>query len=508
TRLGPWPEHGALAGVSSFGFGGTNAHVVLERVRPRADAAGSEPVSDAPVLLPLSGHRPEVCTQLASALLDRLRATEGSPAAVAAALALRRSHQRHRASVVARDREQALRGLERLVQGQADPSIAAGHGSREGRLPLVLVCSGQGSQWCGMARGLLEGWPAFRASIERIDRCLSEHVPWSVVDELRADPSASRLFRTEVAQPVVFAVQVALAELLAGLGVVPDAVVGHSVGEIAAAHLAGVLSLADAARLVAHRGRVMQATAGLGRMALVGLPADEVAERIATHGGALEIAAFNGPAETVVSGDEAAIVALAASLTPQGVHCRVLEHTHPFHGAPMDPCQEQLRRAVEGIEARAGAGPRLVSTVTGDALPPERFDAAYWGRQLRAPVRFMQAIEHLAAAGHRCFVELGPHPTLRQAIEATLAPRGGGYVVASTLVRGDDGRAALLRTVGSLYVAGYDVEWSGMWPDGAVHVELPRSPLRRREHWIESAPSRARGGHERGAVHPLLGEGL
>lgn len=523
TRAEPWPapegrgdDGEALAGVSSFGFGGTNAHVVLGAAPRRAPivvgtaraveaSAGGEPV-----LLPISGPDARARRALAQSYQVQLQPPGVSLPAVAAAAGLRRGHLSHRLGVVAADPQQAVRALGRFIDGQVDPAVVVGEVDRGGPGPLALVFSGQGSQWCGMGRELLERWPVFGATIEQIDRSFAAHATaphaaWSILDELWAPPSDSWLVQTDRVQPVLFAVQVALAHVLRQWGVHAEAAVGHSVGEIAAAHIAGALPLDDAVALVAHRGRVMHAAAGQGRMALVGLSPEAIREALAPWSTAVEIAAINGPDEVVVSGDASAIESLSASLVERDVFFRVLDHAYPFHSAHMQPYQAPLAEALAGIRPRAGSMV-LVSAMTGHARDGDRFDARYWVEQIRAPVRFAAAVDHLMDRGFRRFVEIGPHPTLVRSIRRGLADRGIEGLVLGSLRRDEDGRVALLRTLGSLYAHGHDVDWSGPWPQGVRHVELPATPWSRRECWIE--PPRSVESPSPGLGHPLLGRRL
>jgi len=339
---------------------------------------------------------------------------------------------------------------------------------------------------------------------------LRPHAGWSLLAELTAAEADSRLEETEIAQPAIFALQVALAAVWRSWGITPDAVVGHSVGEIAAAHLAGALTLDDAVRVVYHRSRLMQQATGLGQMAQVELPLAEAERAIADYGDQLAIAAVNGPRTTVLSGAAAALGAVLAALRAQGVSSRLLPVNYAFHSAQMTPFQQELEEALQGL-APQPAAIRIYSTVSGAEASGAEFDAAYWGRNVREPVRFAAAIGALAQDQYSIFLEISPHPVLSGAVADCLAAGGHEGSAVASLRRGRDERASLLTALGELYACGCKVAWDGLYPERGRHVPLPSYPWQRQRYWFEPAtPARrqsprpaAAGGP---AVHPLLGE--
>jgi acyl transferase domain-containing protein/acyl-CoA synthetase (AMP-forming)/AMP-acid ligase II/acyl carrier protein len=501
----PWPraQEPRTAGVSSFGFGGTNAHVVLEEAPalPAVDAAGEDP----PVLLALSARAPGALAALAAATRDALRGpAAGTAYDVARTAALRRAHHDHRLAVAGASAAELADGLDRFVAGEASPRVHAGRRAAGGQPRVAFVFTGQGSQWTGMARGLLASDAEFRAELERIDNLLAPLAGWSVLSELAADEGASRIHETVVAQGTLFAVQVALASLWERWGIVPAAVAGHSVGEVAAACVAGALSLEDAVRLIHHRGRLMQRATG-GSMAATGLGAAAAAEVASRHPG-VSVAAVNSPRTTVLSGERAALEAALAGLEAEGVFVRRLPVDYAFHSAQMEPFARELAEVCAGIVPRAGRIP-FISTVTGAAAPGESLGAAYWARNVRDTVRFGDAVDALLADGVDVFLEIGPHPSLAGALGQCLSASGSDAVVAGSLRQGEDDAAALLSAAGALYARGASLAWPALFPREGRPAALPRYPWQRERHWLHAAaPAPAPAASpEAPGTDPLLG---
>ncbi|HZB31893.1 MAG TPA: SDR family NAD(P)-dependent oxidoreductase [Streptosporangiaceae bacterium] len=475
-RLGPWPGDGPrYAGVSSFGFGGTNAHVVLEGL----PAKQAEPAGPGLVVLPLSARSPAALAELAGRWADRLESgAAGDLAGAAYTAAVRRAHHPYRLAVVGRRPEDMAGRLRRwLADGGARQSRRAVRSPR-----VAFVFSGQGAQYPRMAAGLIPD-PLFGSVLRRCDEAAA--APGGPVTALLTDDAAP-LAKTENAQPGIFAVQSALAALLRAYGIEPAATVGHSVGEIAAAQVAGRFSLADGMRIAVLRGRAMAGCEGAGRMLATPLSRAE-AEEIAVAGGAY-VAAVNGPHRTVLSGDADALDKLRADLERSGRPGSWLPGGYPFH-CPL--LRADVRSAVEAavISPRDGDVP-WYSTVTGgpaDGLVP---DAAYWERNAREPVRFADAVVAMAEDGIDAFVELGPQPTLLSAIR-----ENARTTALAPLKRGADDVEGLLRTLGALYELGCDVRWARLWPEPPEVVSVPARPWDHRRCWIERpAPGRTAPG--------------
>ena len=489
-ELTVWPgaRDTRLAGVSSFGFGGTNAHLVLA-------AAGSSPAVTAgldvlarPVhLLPFSARSSEALAELARAVRDRLAEGDLDLADAAYSAGVRRSHMEHRLAVVATSAAEAVEFLGAATNPTPSPGIATGRALPGRRPKLAFVFSGQGSQWLGMGRDLLATEPAFRAAVEGVDRIVLALSGWSVLSALATEQDDVRLLEPETAQPLQFAMHVGLASVWRSWGIEPDAVVGHSLGEVAAAHVAGAISLGDAVRLIILRGRLTQRVIGLGRTVAAGISAAE-ADRVAeASGGRISVAAINGPTATTLSGDPDSILEQVDEWASGGTFARLLNVDVAFHGPQMDPLAAELAEAMLGIRLRPLAIP-LVSTVTGDWVDGSGLDAAYWGRNLREPVQFATAVRTLGAAGFDTFLEVGPHPSLVASTLATLRDAGRDDILAlGSLRRGSHGPTDLLGSLALLYARGASVRWGGVTPSGRF-VRLPSYPWQRERFWAPIAP--------------------
>ena len=509
----PWPAGGSrrLAGVSSFGFGGTNAHILIEEapVLPEFEAADT-----GPQIVLVSGHSHDALRDQAAALERYLTENAAvSLADVAYTSALHRNHLDHRLAVVGETAAEVADRLRSFRDQGARQGWATGV-RQPGQPPrLAFVFSGQGPQWWAMGRELLETSDVFREVIERCDALLTPLAGWSLLKELGAGEGESRLDQTEVAQPALFALQAGLAAQWQAWGVKPTAVVGHSVGEIAAAYVAGVLTLEDAVRVAYHRGRLMQAATGHGQMASVELAEAEAQQLLNDRGWGdrLSVAAVNTPTSVVISGESVALADLLSLLQARGVGTRMLPVQYAFHSPQMEPYAAELTRVLAGLTARP-ATLKLVSTVTGVwAEPGREGDAAYWGRNVRQTVRFSQSIETLLDSGCTAFIEVGPHPVLSAYVQQQLQTRGAQGLVAHSLRRGQPERATLLVNLGAWHTHGGVVSWSDVFPEPGNVLALPAYAWQRERHWFEpSTPAPApRGGRTvAGTGHPLLGTAL
>ncbi|MDI3287043.1 type I polyketide synthase [Polyangium sp. 15x6] len=511
TAPSRWPAGRRCAGVSSFGIGGTNVHVVLEEApRPAAAPIDAEPRA---FMLPLSARSPGALAALARSFQAFL-AQEGG-----AALPLRdicftagagRAHHAERLAMVASSREELAERLEGFLSGRTTPSVLAGAVAQEGPGKLVFVFPGQGSQWAGMARRLMREETVFREALERCDAALRPHVGESLLARLSEDDASDWLSRIELVQPALFAIQVALAAQLRGWGIEPDAVVGHSMGEVAAAHVAGALALEDAARIIGQRSRLLRRISGRGAMAVLELSPEHTQRALEGYEDRLSIAVINGPTSTVVSGDAAALDELLERVRQKNVFCRAVKVDVASHSPQVDELCPDLLAALEGIEPRDGSVP-ICSTVTGHMSDGREFDAGYWLRNLREPVQFWPAVRRLIDAGHRLFIELSPHPVLVPAIEQALGAAGGGGAALPSMRRGEDERTVLMEMLGALYTRGYLPDFRRLYP-GALRTALPTYPFQRMRCWRE--PARIEAARPRAslrasaALHPLLGARL
>ncbi|MFI0897247.1 SDR family NAD(P)-dependent oxidoreductase [Streptomyces sp. NPDC020983] len=509
TEPVPWPrgERPRRAGVSSFGISGTNAHVIVEEPPAAPEEPGAAPADGPaqPVAWVLSGQDERALRAQAANLADHLRATPAPPAAVAAALATGRAALARRAVVVGTGGELHA-GLRALAAGEEAPNAVAGSVTDASR--VVFVFPGQGSQWHGMARELLDSSEVFRTALEECDRALGRHVDWSLLAVLRGEDGAPPADRVDVVQPALFAVMVALARLWQAHGVRPSAVVGHSQGEIAAACVAGALSLEDAAAVVALRSRAIAGIAGDGGMASVAGPVEQVEALLARFGGRLGVAAVNGPAATVVSGPAADLDELLAGDTA-GLRVRRVPVDYASHSPLMAGLRERILHDLAAVRPRP-AGVAVYSALTGDAVDPLTLTADYWYTNLRETVRFDRASEALLRDGYRVFVECSPHPVLTHGLHDTI--EAGGHtegrtraVALGTLRRDQGGPHRFLLALGEAHTAGVRVEWPG--PSGASGTppQLPTYPFQRSSYWLAPA---ARAGDPAGLGLEGLGHGL
>jgi acyl transferase domain-containing protein/D-arabinose 1-dehydrogenase-like Zn-dependent alcohol dehydrogenase/ribosomal protein L7/L12 len=491
--LTEWPGEEAppLAGVSSFGIGGTNCHLVLAGLlEDRADAAGAA-VADRPGEAPVAGSvplllaakSPAALREQASRLAAHLRDEPGLDLAdVGWSLVATRSSFDVRGGVVGGDRDELLGGLEALAGREPAPGLARGVAGGD-RRPVFLF-SGQGAQRAGMALELLEASPFFAARMRACEEALGEFVEWSL-DEVLRDESGAWLDRIDVVQPALFAVMVSLADLWRRLGVEPAAVAGHSQGEIAAAYAAGCLSLADAARVVAVRSKAMAAIAGRGGMAAISLPAELVEARLEPFGERLSLATLNGPDSQIVSGEVESLERLLAECERDGVRVNRVAVDYAAHSAQIEPLREELLEGFGPIRPRSGEVP-FHSTVTGGPIDGAELDAGYWYRNLRETVRFAPVVESLLGQGHRALLEVGPHPVLGFNVqEAVDEAEVEGATVLSTLRRGEDCSRRFVLALAEAHVAGVEVDWRTFFiGEERGRVGLPTYPFQRQSFWL------------------------
>lgn len=499
TEHGPWPsDEPALAGVTSLSFGGTNVHVVMEEAPPPAEPAAPA-AADQALLLPISA-RSEEALRASAAQYHRFVSAEGAPplADVCYSASLRRTHHDHRAAIAFRTRGELLSALDAVSAGKRHAAAATGRRSpSRAATKTAFVFSGQGSQWAGMGVRLLASEPALREAMERCDRALREHVGWSVLEEIARPEAESRLGELDVIQTALFAVQVGIAALWRSWGVEPAAVIGHSMGEVAAAHVAGALSLEDAARVICARSALIKRTSGQGAMALCAISAAEAEGLLAGRfGDRLSVAAENGPRAVVISGDPAALAVVVDELRGRDVFASFIKSDAAGHCSIMDPLLGELTERLSGISPRQGELP-VCSTVTGAWMSGAELGPRYWARNMREPVRFATGVRRLIAEGHLRLIEISPHPILLPSIEQCVSAEGEEVVAAGSWLRGDDERCPMLRSLGALYAAGDDVQLDRLFPGGGRFVRLPRYPWQLRRYWLDvpdsigAAPARA-----------------
>ena len=516
-----WPDGDSprRAGVSSFGVSGTNAHVIIEQApateeppsatgeRPPV-VPGPQPAPARPAPLPavLSARGPAALRAQARRVAEYLGAHPDLPVADAArSLATTRTPLDQRAAVLAADRDTLLAGLTALAEGRPHDTLTEAT-ALTGRTAFVLP--GQGSQWPGMARELLGTEPVFADSVHTSASAVQRLVDWNVLDVLRGEPGSVDTARIDVIQPVLFTVMVALANTWRAYGVEPAAVVGHSQGEIAAAHIAGGLTLEDAVLVVVARSRALRTLTVSGGMVSVLLPEDQVRERLAPWADRLWIAALNGPSSVALTGAPDACDAFVAACTADGVQARRIPGAaSPGHSPHVEPLRAQLTADLADLAPRTGQVP-FYSTVTGGPLDTAGLDAAYWCRNLREPVRFEDAVRTLLADGHQLFVEPSPHPVLVTSVQQCAEAGDHEVAVTGTLRRGEGGPGRLRTALAKAWTGGTDIEWPCVFAGtGARRVDLPTYAFQRLRHWPDGP--RRRGDVTSAGLgplrHPLLG---
>jgi acyl transferase domain-containing protein/NADPH:quinone reductase-like Zn-dependent oxidoreductase/NADP-dependent 3-hydroxy acid dehydrogenase YdfG len=545
-------ERPRRAGVSSFGISGTNAHVILEEPPGAEKAEGADPASGdrtnkdwaggaavganstgaSSTGSDNTGEKPAVLDQncavhawllsgrTAAGLrgqAERLAEWAGQRPApdaadVAWSLATTRSVFEHRAVVIGGDAAELSARLSAVAAGEPAAGTVTGAQGPNDPAKLVFVFPGQGGQWTGMGTELAAASPVFRARLAECAAALAPYADWSLDDVLAGAPDAPGLDRIDVVQPALWAVMVSLAAVWQAAGVVPDAVVGHSQGEIAAAVVAGILSLEDAAKVVALRSRALTALAGRGGMLAVAAPAHRAEELISGLGSSADgqlppvsVAALNGPDATVLSGDPAALAELAGACAGQGLRTRMLPVDYASHSPQVEALHAEVLDLLGDIAAAPARVP-MISAMTGEYLQGPEADAAYWYASLRAPVDFARAVRLLAEAGHRAFIEVSPHPVLTAAIIETLEDAGlppEAAAVTGTLHRDGAAAAQFLQALGRVHVHGTRVDWAVVLPAGH-RADLPTYAFQRARYWLAPAPAPVAGA----GGHPLLGAGV
>jgi phthiocerol/phenolphthiocerol synthesis type-I polyketide synthase B len=499
TTLQPWPASlPRIAGVSAYGIGGTNAHAVLE------GPPASHPVAVFPAepracgILPLSARSSEALRALTGQYATLLSNPEGPLlAAVCAAAAVRRTALEQRAVFVANDRASMAEALQRYAAGEASATAEGSVEERKAGKPaprIAFVVPGQGAQWVGMGRQLMACEPVFLEALRECDSAARKYVDWSLLEELERAPGSPgyKLDRIDVIQPVLIAMAIAYAAWLRSVGITPDAVVGHSMGEVGAAYLAGVLTLEQAMRIICRRSALMRKTSGRGAMAVIDLSMSDAGKRLEGLEESVSIAVNNSPRSCVISGDPESVKQVIAGCERDGVFCRLVKVDVASHSPQMDGPSRELTAELADLVPGVASLP-MYSTVAARSVAGGELDAAYWGSNMRRPVRFAETIERLLADETTIFVELGPHPLLLPAIQQTAQAHGVARFATIGCGRRDEPEQAnLLAALGHLWVAGAPVGWRLVEPERG-HVQLPTYPWQRERHWVRQAEVRASG---------------
>jgi hybrid polyketide synthase/nonribosomal peptide synthetase FtdB len=504
TELTPWPDHEglALAGINSFGFGGTNAHVVLREYRPK-------PIVDAllnlerPKLFSITHADKDSLIRQAQAYYDHIQPindeTELYHLGYSSAC-IREPHP-HRALFVYNNKAQLLERLDNYIKQQSIQGIYLERQQQHDDLKVVWVLTGMGPQWWAMGHELYKSEPVYRDTLDKIDQEFSKWVDWSLKDELFATEEQSKMAETWLAQTANFAVQVGLAELWRSYGIHPDAIVGHSTGEVAAFYLAGVYSLEDAVKIVVHRSRLQHLTRGLGKMLAVGLSEQQVAPYLAGYTDKVSIGAINSPNAVTLTGDTEALKAIAEKLEANELFNKFLRVEVPYHSVIMEQIKDELLSSLAEISPQSATIP-LYSTVSGQKVDGAELDAEYWWQNVRQPVAFAKAIETLFNEGYQYFLEIGPHPVLAASIGEIAESLNKDCSTFYSIRRKNPEQEDFYGSLARLYGLGFSIDWNTMYPNGHF-VRMPRYQWRRDKHWYETPfYQRLRQGV---TEHPLLG---
>ncbi len=500
TQAWPAERETHIAGVSGFGITGTNAHVVLESF----PASRQTPDTGRTQLLLLSGNTEEALESSVKRWHDRLGSDSAWAASmddVAYAAAVGRDHHDFRLAVLAKDRTELERQLGVWLRNEEQTGIRMGRRRAVANHRLAFIFPGQGGQWAGMGRCLFHDEPLFRDSMAVCDALIAKHTGWSAIEKLvNREPMTD----IDIVQPCLFAVMGALAALWRSWGIEPAAVVGHSMGEVAAAVAAGGLSLEDGAAVVCHRSRLMKRASGRGLMALAELSYDDAERLVANYNGRVSVAAANSSTSVVLSGDAELVDEIVTSLETRETFCRRIQVDVASHCAHMDPLCSELVAALRDIHPREGSIP-MYSTVTGVIERGPKLDPEYWARNLRQTVRFSDALGKLMEDGFDTFIEINAHPVLLHSVEEEFRRAGKNLVAVGSMRRDHEERAELLGAIGALHVNGFPIDFRRIYPRGAgAHrpaCSLPLYPWKRERHWIDD--SRVRAGNS--GVHPDLG---
>ena len=479
-----WKDNGKprYGGVNSFGFGGSNAHVILESIRQNIQK------NDKPGLqiATISARSQDALTALTKDFIAYLKdkKNKASLSDICYSTAVRSTHHDIRLAVVAESKKELARNLKIFLAGESLTEIAEGQ-ALEIKDKIAFVFSGQGPQWWGMGRQLFENEPLFRETIIKLDKMLGKHASWSLIEELTKDEKTSRISETNIAQPAIFSIQIALYEMWKALGITPSAVVGHSIGEVAAGYASGALTLEQAVKLIFHRSRVQHKATDKGRMLAVGLPLEEAVKLINGNEGRVSVGAVNGPSMVVLSGDTDVIEEIAEVLDKKDVFQRLLAVNVPFHSHHMEPLKNELITSLGSFKTTSTQVP-FYSTVEGKKVKGEDLNPTYWFRNVREPVYFTSAIESLINDGFDTFIELGPHPIHAIGINDLISQKKSKALVVPSLRRNENEKRTFLSSVAALHTWGCQIDWKLFYGNDNGFVKLPRYPWQKESFWLET----------------------
>ncbi len=517
NELSPWPVNSnpMLAGISSFGFGGTNVHIVVsEAGNMRYGNENNDQINSnvsQSYLLPLSAKSHEALQSTAADFL-KLLAPDSTIAAndLCYACGLRRSQFDHRFVTIGNSKKELYRSLHAFLKDEHDANVFLSKEAHNRQPKLAFVFSGQGGQWYGMGHELLKKEPVFYKAIEKTDKVIQKHFSWSLMNELCTEQTGSRLNEIDVLQPAIFAIQVALFELLKSWGITPDAVAGHSMGEVAAAYSAEILTLENAVNIICSRSKLLKTLSGKGSMIATELSAEQAEELVKKYDNDIAIGVINSPTSTVLSGNPETISKVMDSLHQQNLFCKQVNVDVASHSPQIDLLRTEMLELLKDIHPRSANIP-FYSTVTGSRSDNINFDADYWIDNLRKPVLFSNTIGQLLDNGYSMFIEVGPHPVLLSSIQQSLKPHHRHISLLPSLRREEPEQEIMFKTLAALYTNGFTINWKNIYPDAGKYVLLPPIPWQRQRYWIDTKSASSKdtwhwdqSGYKK--LHPLLGE--
>jgi acyl transferase domain-containing protein/NAD(P)-dependent dehydrogenase (short-subunit alcohol dehydrogenase family)/acyl carrier protein len=496
-----------FAGINSFGYGGTNAHVILENAPARTDLAARKiQDNEAPYILPLSARSESGLTALAQAWLDRFPENNSlSLNDLCYSASCRRSHHHYRTAIVGNTFAEMRVQLDQFVTQGTGEWLANGRTIDSGIKQPVFVYTGMGPQWWAMGRELYATESVFKAAVDSCDALFCKLSGWSILDEMLADEEKSRMTETTVAQPANFVLQVGLTALLRAQGVEPAAIVGHSVGEVTAAYVSGVLTLEDAVKVSYYRSQIQNKAAGRGQMLAVGMDLEKCEELLELTENTVSIAAINSPTSITLAGESRSVQALSTYLSAVNIFNRLLKVEVAYHSHFMDELKAEVREKLADLKPALPKIP-LYSTVTGESVKTVAYDAEYWCDNIREPVYFAKAMKHLLRDGHRLFLEIGPHPVLSTAIGECSSENKITARNVAIMKRGAPEQLTFKLGLAGLYTAGYDLDWKRMYAGNEQYIKLPTYPWQREIYWYEQNDSLS--DRISAPVHPLLDQRL
>lgn len=515
NELKPWPSNSspAMAGVNSFGFGGTNVHLIVsetENIKENLEEEEFHSIDSQSYLLPLSANSESNLKSFAKELQSLL--TANNPASIkdlCYATSRRRSQFDYRLAVIGNTQEEISNSLQAYLNEGSDSNILLSDTVSDRQSKLAFVFSGQGGQWFGMGHELFKKEPIFHQTIERIDNIIQADYEWSLMDILLTKHPESTLDNIDMVQPAIFAIQVALAELWKSWGIIPDAVIGHSMGEVAAAYIGGILSLEDAIKVICIRSLHLKKLEGKGSMLATELSKTQAIEILKGYENEVSIAAINGLNSTVLSGDPEKIQEIMNTFEAQNLFCRMVKVNVASHSPQMDELRPDLMEGLYELQSQSPTIP-IYSTVTGTRGDNLNFDANYWIDNLRKPVLFSDTIEELLKDDYSWFIEIGPHPILLGSIQQSLKSFQKEVKLLPSLRREEPEQETLLSTLASLYVKGFSINWEVLYPNRKKHISLPPISWQRQRYWLDETKSNSSNSwhqnlNDTSKVHPLLG---